>query len=193
MSTQTRTLNSAAVLAIMNKRDRVLATQEGKKVRLTIQGNGNVIYVTDKDGELVQSLREPGTGLQKRIFNTRANSEIAMQNDRNKQLMKDARAAEKAGKTEEASGLFNDYLNAVQLSFGILLPSTIADKLSSGMDISAEVVKITTPNGSLLTIDPSTICIMEPEKLGKTVFAFDDEDEDVAEAPAPTVAKPAEA
>lgn len=180
MSTTTQTnrpLTSTSVRSIMTKRDTVQAAHVGKKVVFTIQGDGNVIDVLNKAGEVVLSTIAgyEGTVLQKRIYNLKANSVLAMTNPRTRQFMIDGLAAEKAGKAEQASELFNQYLNACQLSFGVLLPSAIVENLSNGVDIAAKVIEVTTENGSLLTIDPSTISVKAPEYLDAgTSFNIDD-------------------
>jgi len=151
----------------MTKRDTVTEQHVGKKVVFTVQGDGNVIDVIGKDGKPVLSTiaGQEGTILQKRIYNLKANSGLAMTNPRNRTYMVDALKAEKAGKADAASEGFNQYLNACQLSFGVLLPSAIVDQLSNGVDIAAKVIKVDTDNGSLLTIDPSTISVKQPEYL----------------------------
>lgn len=169
-------MTSQSVKAIMNKRSTIPAEAENKRVKFLVQGNGNVIDVKDKDGEFVMSTipGQEGTVLQKKIFNLRANSGLAMASDRNRQYLIEALKAEKAGDAKKADELFNQYLNSVQMSFGVLLPSAVADKLTSGVEIAATVVKITTENGSLLTIDPSTISVVEPESYGTTAFDLTD-------------------
>lgn len=158
----------------MQKRQTIPAEAVGKRVKFMIQGNGNVIDVKDREGNLVQSIVEPGTVLQKKIFNVRANSALAMQNDRTRGYIKAAMAAEKAGKAEEAAELYNNYLNATQISFGVLLPSAIVAKLSTGVEIAATLQRVDTENGSLLTIDPTTISVVEPEVYGTTTFDLAD-------------------
>jgi hypothetical protein len=187
MATNERVMTSASVKAIMQKRSTIPADAVGKRVKFLIQGNGNVIDVKDKEGELVVSTIPgyEGTVLQKKIFNLRANSGLAMQNARTRSYILDGLKAEKTGGkiSVERNGvlvaltageLLNDYLNSTQMSFGILLPNAIADKLASGVEIAAQVVKVDTDNGSLLTIDPSTISIVVPEVYGTTTFNLDD-------------------
>ncbi len=181
MTTNSRPMTSSSVKSIMQKRITVPAQAVGKRVKLMLQGNGNVIDVKDKEGNEVQSVVEPGTVLQKKIFNTRANSALAMGNERNRQYLKDALAAEKAGEAEKAAELFNNYLNATQISFGVLLPSAIVDKLSTGVEIAGTIQKIDTDNGSLLTIDPSTISVVEPEVYGTTTFDLSDFTDEVSD------------
>ena len=177
-NTQNRPLTSASVRSIMTKRDTVQTKHVGgAKKTFTVQGNGNVIDVLDKAGKVVMSsiAGQEGTVLQKKIFNLRANSALAMSNPRTRQFMIDGLAAEKAGKAEQASELFNQYLNSCQLSFGVLLPSGIVDSLTNGVDIAAKVIEVKTDNGSLLTIDPSAIFVQAPESVDNgTSFNIDD-------------------
>jgi hypothetical protein len=186
MNTTQRSMTSALVKAIMQKRVLIPADAVGQRVKVLVQGNGNIIDVKDKDGKTVESITQPGTVLQKKIFNARANSGLAMQNERTRSYLIQGLAAEKAGgklvgtigdkaDTEfTAHDYFNAYLNSVQISFGILLPSNIADQVSAGTEIAGSVVKINTDNGSLLTFDPSTISIVEAKQYGATTFNLED-------------------
>lgn len=176
-----RLLNKASVVSIMNKRAKITEQHIGKKVLLTIMGNGTVVDVKNKAGEHVQSVVEPGTVFQTKIFNLQANSSIAMSNPLFKTLSAEGVAAEKAGNFTLASEKFTEFLNKTQISFNIPTSSSVTDKLVDRVDISARIIKITTENGSLLTIDPSTISIMAPELVSTTSFSFDEEEEDAPE------------
>ena len=176
-NSNTRLLDSKAVAAIMTKRQPVPASAVGKKVVLTVQGDGNVIDVVDKAGQPVLSTikGQEGVILQKKIFNCKANSQLAMTNARTRGYMIAGLAAEQKGNATAAHEEFNAYLNGCQLSFGIILPSATADALSNGVDIAAKVQLVTTDNGSLLTIDPSTISVQAPEYLdASTAFSLED-------------------
>lgn len=172
--TAQRRMTSTSVKSIMGKRVLVPTAMVGKRVKLTVQGDGNTIDVLDKEGEFVQSITEPGLVLTKRIFNLKASSQLAMGNERNRQILKDALAAEKARKHDEASELFTEYMNKTQVSVGILLPSATAGKLANNVEISGVVSRIDTDNGSLLTVDPSTISVHEPETLALSTFNLED-------------------
>lgn len=171
-----RPINMQSVKVIMNQRLLVPDSKIGKRIRFMIQGNGVKIDVKTRDGAFVLSTipGQEGVVLTKMIFNVKANSETGMKNPRNIETLKAAINAEKDGKTEEASALFNDYLNRAQISFGVLLPSTMVDKLANGVEIAATVQLVETENGRLITLDPSTIAIVEPEVVGKTTFSFED-------------------
>jgi hypothetical protein len=168
--TSSMKFTSKSVTGIMRKRTLVPETLVGKKVVLTIRGNGTTVDVKDKEGNYVQSVVQAGTVFQKVIFNTESNSGIAMASARNKQILQEALAAERLGNADEASDLFQDFLNAVQLSFSVPTTSSLIGKLSDRIDISARVIKVTTENGSLLTIDPTSIAIKEPETLAPVDF-----------------------
>lgn len=185
MSTNTRLINQKSLVSIIKKRTSVPTAKVGRKAIFTVQGDGNVIDVKRADGSLVVD-ETTSEVLQKRIFNLRATSQMSLSNARNVQLLKDAIAAEKAGDMEAAHDLYNDFLNKTQMSFGIILPSATADKLSSGVEISATISLVETENGQLLTIDPSSISVMAPEVLGSVAFDIDallgeDEAEETAE------------
>lgn len=180
MSTAQRLLTKQSVINIMNKRMTAPASLEGKKIHLTIEGNGVVIDVKNSKGELVPSVVGDGQPFQKKIFNTRANSGIAMANPRNLELQRAGRKAELAGNADEAHKQYQAFLRAVQLDFSVPTTSGILDKLTNGTDISAKLVTVRTENGSLLTIDPSSISVLEPAELTAATFTFEDEAEEVA-------------
>ena len=169
-------LTKDTVRNIMKKRLTIPEALVGKKVLLTIQGNGNVIDVTDKSGNVVISklAGQEGIVLQKKIFNVRANSAGAMANQRTRQFMIDGLKAEQAGDTEKASELYNQYLNSCQISFGVLMPNRLAEELSSGVDIAGRIELVETENGKLLTIATDSITVKEPEMAESTSFDLDD-------------------
>lgn len=172
-----QTIDRKALANIMNGRTLVPASKVGRTVTLTVQGNGNIVDVKNKEGQEVESYIGGGAIFQKKIFNCKANSEVAMQAAPNRELLKSALAEDKAGNADKAAELFGQYLNKVQLSFNIPLPSPIADKIGDRDEISAKVTMITTDNGSILTLDPKSIKVLEPEVLGNTKFSLPDEDE----------------
>lgn len=182
----------------MRGRVGITASHVGKRVRVFIQGDGTTINVTDKDGnEVLSTLEgEEGVVLEKKIFNLRATSGISMKNPRNIEWLKEGVAAEKAGDAVKADEMFTKYLNATQVSVGIITGSKLVDQLANGVEIAATVREITTDNGSLLTLDTKTIAVMEPEILETMDFDIDsfleDEEEETPEPetkPAPKAKK----
>lgn len=169
MSTRTN-LTSKAVQSIMSKRILIPTSKEGAKIRFTVQGEGTWMDVKDGEGNFVMSASDPGVILRKKIFNLQASSQVAMSNPDNKKMLVDALKAERAGDTERAHELFNNYLNKTQLSFSVLDNQAVLPKIVNGVDIAAKVQLITTDNGTLLTIDPSTISVIEPEIIKTATF-----------------------
>lgn len=167
MSTR-QLLTMASVAAIINKRTPIAESNVGRSTVLTIQGRGNVLDVLNKEGEFVVSA-STGEILQKKIFNCKAVSRLALKNERNVKLMQDGIAYEKAGDAAKADECYVEFLNKVQLSFGVLLPSAVADKLDNGVEISAKIQRVDTEKGSLLTLDSSTIAIKEPDVITDSV------------------------
>lgn len=191
-------MTSASLKSIMQSRIGIPSDANARTFEFTVQGNGNVIDVKDRKGELVMSTI-PGSEsivLQKKIFNVRANSQLAMSNPRNVEYLRNGLKAEKAnGKVAGTIGgvegeysaheYFNAYLNAVQMSFGILLPNAKSDKLADGVRIAATIETITTELGSVMTLASNTISILAPDKGSKTTFNL--EDFIAADAPATVV------
>lgn len=180
MATTQRQLTKQSVKNIMNSRMVAPASLVGKKVTLVIEGNGAIIDVKNSKGELVPSISGDGTVFQKKIFNTKANSGIAMASTRNAEYLKAGLAFEKAGDMEKAHEQYNLFLRAVQLDFSVPTNSPVIDKLANGVEIGARLIEVKTERGSLLTIDPATISVLEPAALAKTTFDFEEEDEQPA-------------
>lgn len=144
-------LTLTAVQNIIGKRKRIEATADGELVKVFIQSGGNTIPVMDKAGAPV--LGVGGFPLMKTIYNVAANSAVAMQNPRNREILAGAVQAEKDGDFAAAHLAYNDYLNKIQVSFSVMInpgstPTTFAkDKLVEG---TVQLVK--TDNGQLITL-----------------------------------------
>lgn len=194
MAQTNRDINLASVKSIMQKRALITNEMVGKLVEAFIQGNGNTIDMKNGNGELVESVVEPGTVARKTIYNLKANSALAMQNERNRNILRAGATAEKTGakvkfdlgdgeKEYSATELLSTYLNRVQLSFSVVLPSSIVANLGNGVLIKAIVQRIdptperkaAEPNAApVLTIDPSTISLVAAQALSATTFDIDD-------------------
>lgn len=143
-----------------------------RKVIASIVGNGNVIDVTDKAGNLVQSADGSGI-LRKRIFNLNATSEVAMKNPANIALLQQIKALHTAGadgkpvvvagQEQVVHDLINEFLNKTQVTFSLLSGTSLFDSadLTNGSEISGKLIEVVTDKGSLLTIEPSTISVAE--------------------------------
>lgn len=171
MATTIARWTATSVSKQMNRRGLVRTTDEGKTMSFTAKGKPTQLSVTDKDGNYVPSAANPDEVLQKWIINVNANSQLAMQNPRTKQLLSDAIAKEKAG--ENADEEYQAFLNATQVSFNVLNEG-VASQLTNNCEFSAKVVKITTENGSLLTLDATTVRILAPGELAQTKFDIEE-------------------
>lgn len=169
MSTKSSSLvlTAATVRSIIASRAIVKTVQVGDTVRFHIQGNGVNIPVKDKQGITVMA---NGTNipLTKTIYGTKVNSQVAMMNERNRQLLTDAVKAENAGADDfEVTQAFNTYLNKIQVSFSVLHnPGRKVETFYNKQLAEGEVELITTENGQLLTF--TNVRPVKTEKLGST-------------------------
>lgn len=174
-----RPIDSKSVENFLKKYIRVTNDAIGEHVKFTISGNGNIVPVLDADGNNVMSQipGEEGVLLEKKIYNLQAMSSLALSNSRNKAWAKEGAAAEVAGDKLKAHNYFAAFTNAVQMSFSVILNgkgAKLAKELRDGSRISAKVVRIDSENGSLITIDPSTITILEAKTLESADFSVSD-------------------
>lgn len=138
-----------------------------------VQGNGNIIPVTTKDGAQVMS-SNGGSPLFKYIYNIKANSHLAMLNARNQAILREAMQAESAGDVELAHTKFNEYLNKIQVSFSVIInPGREPIRFHDKQLVEGEIQLVTTDNGELLTItNPRLVAVA---KLGATpAFSLND-------------------
>lgn len=185
MSTQTsvrRLIDDKATMNIISKRGMIRLTDIGTTLRFHVQGNGNIIpamkWVVGADGKRTdkqeQALSFDGvTPLMKRIYNIKANSQMAMQNPRNQALLADAMKLQADGREEEASDAFNAYLNATQVSFSYLLNPGVEKTFYDGQLVEGEVTRLDTPNGSTIVLE--NVRAVAITKVGNTpAFSLSD-------------------
>lgn len=110
-----RAVDSKLVIAIMSKRALLKLSDAGSLMQFIIQG---VPQFLPKGHKYVTNGVARENGFDRTIYNLRASSAIAMAD--NKALFSEALKAEGAGEVEKAHDLFNDYLNATQISFSII-------------------------------------------------------------------------
>lgn len=123
-------------MAILNSRKTLKRDHIGQQVQLAIQGNGTFLPQGHKY-TVAGSARV--NEFDRTIYNLKANSSLSMQRAENKQLLSEALKAESAGDMEKATELFNDYLNAVQVSFSVIEPSS--RRFASGDMVTAIVAE----------------------------------------------------
>lgn len=160
-----RTIDFKAVQNILSKRKIIRLSDVNSLIKVHIQSNGGTtLPVTDKSGMPVMGSN--GQPLYKTIYNVAANSQVAMTNERNRKLLSDAVQAESAGEMVQATELFNKYLNAIQVSFNVLLTGANPVKFGKNDQIKATVQLITTENGQLITLDK--VSMVEARELADT-------------------------
>lgn len=172
MSTQTtapaRMLDAKAFMSILNSRITIKTDNVGQQVLLAVQGNGTFL---PKGHKYTVNGTDRENQFDRTIYNLRANSQLSMLRDENKQLLSDAIKAESAGNTEEAHKLFNDYLNAIQVSFSVIEPSS--RKFASGDMVTAVVGEAISEAGSKQLV-VNDVRYKAPVTLTKTTFDITD-------------------
>lgn len=170
-------INSKSAKNIFTSRPLVSESEIGQKRVFTVQNVSQPQDVKDAEGNLVLEANGTGAVLRKVIVGLTANSEIAVRNERNKAIRAEAMAAEAAGDATAADSLFNKYLNKCQLSFNVLSTSSLFGKITKGDDIKGIIEKVTTENGSLLTLGGVSIAAIE---RASTKSTWDDDAETAA-------------
>lgn len=109
-------IDATRAMAIINSRKNITREHIGEQLVRQVQGKGTYQSAAE------QEARNPGRSqyFPQYIYNLKANSTEAMGRAENKAIIKAAMEAEAAGNTAEASKLFNDYLNAIQVSFTMI-------------------------------------------------------------------------
>jgi hypothetical protein len=156
MTTRTSSFQLTATSAqnIIANRAIISAKQHGETLRFHVQGNGNTIAVTTKDGAQVMANGTDNVPLFKTIYGLKCNSQVAMLNPRNKEILRGAFETEQSGDGEAAHAAYNDYLNKIQVSFSVILnPGRTNPTFTNGQLVEGEVELITTENGQLLTLN----------------------------------------
>lgn len=138
MSTQSsgRIIDQAAFLNILNSRKTLKTSHVGLQVILAIQGIGTFL---PKGHKYAANGVDRENQFDRTIYNLKANSQLSMMRDENKQLLSAAMKADSAGNVEDSTKLFNEYLNNVQVSFSVIEPSQ--RKFASGDMVTAIVAE----------------------------------------------------
>jgi hypothetical protein len=155
-------MDSKRFMQILNSRITLTAAMVAAgSVLLRIQGNGT--YVAKDEAK--------GVAFDKYIYNLKANSAISMSRQENKELLASALKAETAGDEEKAAALFNQYLNAVQISFNI--PADRSTRFNNGDDVKAEVALVDTKAG-LKQLVVNNVSYVAPKTVAATKFDITD-------------------
>lgn len=150
----------------------VRSTDHGRAIKARLTGNGNIIDVKDKEGNLVMSVVNPGEVLRKKIFNTNVTNGDAMRNPVINQLLVDAKAAEKAGNAQLASDLYNKYLNKTAFTFSVLSTDPLfnSESLTKGVTVTGIVEEVKTEKGAILSFEAGTVSVAPIAALASDDF-----------------------
>lgn len=143
--TARRLIDTAGFFAILNKRITLKLSDEGTQTILSVQGTGQYL----PKGFQYQG---PGGATENQfdrwIYNLAANSSLSMQRPENKAILAEALKAESLGDMETATDLFNEFLNAIQISFSVIVnPGGNPRRFESGDRVKAVVAKVTNAAG----------------------------------------------
>lgn len=137
-----RIIDSKAFTNILNKRVLIEPTDVGSQLILTIQGDGQLLA---KGFEYTSRAGKTENMFDRRIYNVQASSAISMSRKENRVLLAEALKAESVGNMELATEKYNAYLNAVQLSFSVIInPGVTERKYANGDQIKATIALVAT-------------------------------------------------
>lgn len=162
----TRQIDSKAAIAILNKRITVTPADAGSSLQLSIQGSGQFLA---KGHKYTVAGAERENGFDRTIYNVRASSSLLMV--LNKPLFTEALKAESTGDAQGAHDLFNAYLNATQLSFSVIMPSSRV--FHTGDDIKARITSVVSQAG-VTSLQLDDVSYVAPKVKLATKFEISD-------------------
>lgn len=174
MSTTNQRLNLDAktAMAILNGRKTITRADVGHQVMAVIQGSGTYLIAEEQRENDLKAGKQPAKQyFDKYIYNLKANSAEAISRKETKALFTAAVKAESAGDVEEANKLFNQWLNAVQVSFNVIADR--ARKLESGDAVTCFVGEADTASGHKALV-VNDVRYKAPAELQKVVFDLTD-------------------
>lgn len=173
MDTNTTLITKDRAISIVNSRVSLTQAHIGKQVILLVQGAGT-FQTAAQQAELDKAAgKAPAKQyFDKYIHNLKANSSEAMTRKENRQLLADAVTAEMAGDAEKASELYNQYLNAIQVSFN-LIAQPGRRKLESGDAVTAFIETSETKAGNRAIV-VNNVAYKAPEMVEKVKFDITD-------------------
>lgn len=175
-----RLIDNAGFLAILNKRKTLKLDHVGQQITLSVQGTPQFLakgfaYTGPKGATENQYDRY--------IVNVAANSALSMQRAENKAILMEAMKAESAGDMEAATDLYNDFLNAIQVSFSVIVnPGREARKFESGDMVKATVDLVDTAAGTKQIVI-NDVRYKAPLNIEATKFSVTDLLGDLLDAP----------
>lgn len=135
-------IDAQRTISIINSRLPISRTHVGSQVSLQVQGSGTFLSASEQES------KTPGQKayFDKYIHNLKANSTEAMSRKENRALLNSAMQAEAEGNVEEADNLFNQYLNAIQVSFNMIAQDG-RRKFEDGDMVTAIIAEVDTKAG----------------------------------------------
>lgn len=178
--TNARIIDYKQAESFLNSRIPLSSSHVGQQVVLQIQGSGTFQSAAE------QEAKTPGQKayFDKYIHNLKANSLEAMSRPENRLILAAALKAETEGLVDEASALYNEYLNAVQISFNVIAGR--GRKFENGDQVKA-IVGIADTKSGHKAIVVNDVRYMAPVLVEKIKYSLTDLLGDVAPAPAATV------
>lgn len=157
MNTKVQTLQSVANIlkSMLDTTDSMI----GQDIVVRVTRISPIQQVLNADKQPVPAADGSGN-LMRKICNTNYVSHIAKSNPRNLETLAKGQAFEKAGDLDKAEAEYQTLRNKVQLTFNVLSSKSIFDDIRPGDQVVGRLEKVTTPNGSFLTL--SNVVRREP-------------------------------
>lgn len=166
-----RLIDNAGFFSILNKRKTLKVSDIGEQTVLTVQGNGQFLakgFTYNGPSGAAENMFD------RWIYNLQANSAYSMQRPENKAILVEAMQAEAAGDLETATDLYNDFLNAIQVSFSVIVnPGSNPRKFASGERVYATVAEVTNSAG-VKQIVVNDVRYKAPVEIAATKFTVED-------------------
>lgn len=140
-----RIIDSKAFTNILNRRVLIATTDVGSQLVLTVQGDGQLL---PQGYEYTGRAGKTENMFDRRIYNVQASSALSMARKENRRILAEALKAKAAGDTELATDKFNAYLNAIQVSFSVIINPGVAERrFANGDQIKGTVALVDTKAG----------------------------------------------
>lgn len=165
-----RLIDFAGMLNILNSRLTLKPEHIGQQVLLSVMGKGQFLPA---GFQYAGPMGATENQFNRWIYNLKANSAYSLTRKENRELLKEALKLESAGDVAGATDLYNDYLNAVQISFSVIDRGTSPQKLAAGDMVTAIVAEVATKAGEKQIV-VNDVRYKAPTQVVATKFAVTD-------------------
>lgn len=165
-------------LAILKSRKTILMSDVGHKRIYSIQGNGTYVSAAEQAKRDQEAGKEPAKAYFDRyIYNLKANSVEAVSRPATQSLFKQAIILEMKGEKEAADDLYNQFLNACQVSFN-MIDNGRQRKFQNGDDVKVMVGTAETKAGlnAIVVSEPTVVEAAFGTSMNFDITDFVDED-----------------